>query len=74
MFMLNSRQVFVLAAGTILFYQLIIPPVVGLADNGDFVKVIGMFDLHGRDYHTYVNIDTVYQIRPEYHWVSGFVS
>ena len=72
--MLNSRRAFVLVAGAILFYQLILPPIVGLADNGDFVKVIGRFDLHGRVYHTYVNIDTVYQIRPEYHWVSDFIS
>ncbi len=72
--MLDSRRVFVLAAGAILFYQLILPPVVGLADNGDFAKVIGRFDLCGRDYHTYVNIDTVYRFRPEQHWVSDFVS
>ncbi len=74
MFMRNSQRAFVLAAGAILFYQLIVPPVVGLADNGDFVKVIGRFDLHGLNYHTYVNIDTVYRIRPEYHWVSDFRS
>ena len=68
------RRAFVLAAGTILFYQLILPPVVGLADNGDFVKVTGRFDLHGRNYRTYLYTDTVYNISPEYHWVSDFVS
>jgi hypothetical protein len=69
-----TRRVFVLAAGAILFYQLILPPVVGLADNGDFVKVTGRFDLHGRNYRTYLYVDTIYNIRPEYHWVSDFVS
>jgi len=72
--MLDSRRVFVLAAGAILFYQLILPPVVGLADNGDFVKVIGRFDLHGRVYKTYGYLDTVYQFRHDMHWVGEFVS
>jgi len=72
--MLDSRRVFVLAAGAILFYQLILPPVVGLADNGDFAKVIGRFNLRGRVHKTYGYIDNVYTIRPENHWVSGFVS
>jgi hypothetical protein len=72
--MLNSGRVFVLAAGTILFYQLIVPPVVGLADNGDFPKVIGRFDLAARSDHRYAFIDTVYEFHPDKHWVSGFYS
>jgi hypothetical protein len=72
--MLNSRRVFLFAAGAILFYQLIVPPVVGLADNGDFVKVIGRFDLHGRVYLTGRFVDTVYEFRPDMHWVSDFYS
>jgi hypothetical protein len=72
--MRDSRRVFFLAAGAILFYQLILPPVVGLADNGDFAKVIGRFNLRGRVHKTYGYIDNVYTIRPENHWVSGFVS
>jgi len=72
--MLDSRRVFLLAAAAILFYQLILPPVVGLADNGDFPKVIGRFDLNARVHRTYEYIDTVYEIRSDKHWVSDFYS
>jgi hypothetical protein len=72
--MLDSRRVFLFAAGAILFYQLIVPPVVGLADNGDFPKVIGRFDLSARVHRTYEFIDTVYEIRSDKHWVSDFYS
>ena len=41
----NERRVFVLAAAAILFYQLILPPVIGIGDNGDFAKIIRRFDL-----------------------------
>jgi hypothetical protein len=72
--MLDSRRALLFAAGAILFYQLIIPPVVGLADNGDFAKVIGRFDLSPRVHRTYEFIDTVYEIRSDKHWVSDFIS
>jgi hypothetical protein len=72
--MLNSGRVFLVAAGAILTYQLIIPPVVGLADNGDFPKVIGRFDLVARSDHRYTFIETVYELRPDKHWVSDFYS
>ncbi len=72
--MMDSRKVFVLTAAAILFYQLILPPVVGLADNGDFVKVIARFDLYARVHRTYDFADTVYNFRPEKHWVSPFYS
>lgn len=71
---IDSRTVFVLAAAAILFYQLILPPVVGLADNGDFVKVIARFNLYARVHNTYQYIDTVYHFLPEKHWVSPFFS
>lgn len=70
----NSRWVFVVAAAAVVCYQLTIPPVVGLADNGDFVKVIGRFDLYARVYQTYQYSDTTYEFHPERHWVSGYVS
>ena len=63
--MFDDRRVFVGTAAAILCYQLILPPVVGLADNGDFVKVIGRFDLYARAYRTYQFIDTVYEFHPE---------
>jgi hypothetical protein len=72
--MLNSGRVFLFAAGAILTYQLMIPPVVGLADNGDFPKVIGRFDMAARSDHRYTFIETVYQFRPDKHWVSDFFS
>ena len=74
LFMANSRRVFVLAAGAILFYQLILPPVVGLADNGDFAKVIGRFNLYGRVTKPHRYIDAVYNFRSDKHWVSDFIS
>jgi hypothetical protein len=72
--MLNSGRVFLFAAGAILTYQLMIPPVVGLADNGDFPKIIGRFDLFAPTDHRYAFITTVYQFRPDKHWVSDFYS
>jgi hypothetical protein len=72
--MLDGRKVFVGAAAAILCYQLILPPVVGLSDNGDFVKVIGRFDLHGKVYRPSEFIDTVYQFDPEHRWVGAFYS
>jgi hypothetical protein len=71
---LDSRRVFLFAAGAILFYQLMIPPIVGLADNGDFVKVIGRFDLYPRADHRQEFVDTVYEFRPGKHWVSDYYS
>ncbi len=72
--MVDGRKVFVGAAAAILCYQLILPPVVGLADNGDFGKVIGRFDLHGKVYRPGHFIDTVYEFDPERRWVSEFYS
>ena len=72
--MFDGRRLFVGAAAAILCYQLILPPVVGLADNGDFVKVLGRFDLYGKVYRTYQFIDTVYEFHHERHWVSAFYS
>lgn len=72
--MFGGRIVFVGAAAAILCFQLILPPVVGLADNGDFVKVIGRFGLNAKVYRTYEFVDTVYEFHPERRWVSEFYS
>jgi hypothetical protein len=72
--MFDGRRVFVGAAAAILCYQLILPPVVGLADNGDFVKIIARFDLYAKVHRTYQFIDTFYEFHPERHWISGFYS
>src|SRR5208282_2266266 len=72
--MVRVRQVLVGSAGAILCYQLLLPPVVGLADNGDFAKVLGRFDLWGKVHKTYLYCDTVYRLEPGHHWVSDFYS
>jgi hypothetical protein len=72
--MSNSGRVFVFAAGAILFYQLIVPPIIGLADNGDFAKVIGRFDLIPRGDNRGEFVDSVYEVHPDKHWVSDFFS
>src|SRR5579864_6852333 len=44
---MNLRQILawilIAAAAAILSYQLFIPPIVGLADQGDFARIIGRF-------------------------------
>ena len=40
------------AAAAILVYQLFVPPIVGLADQGDFGKMIGRFGYHKEDRST----------------------
>jgi hypothetical protein len=41
--MLKLRWAFVAAAAIVLSWQLFVPPIVGLADQGDFARVIGLF-------------------------------
>lgn len=72
--MRDSAWVFFVAAAAILAWQLILPPVTGLADNGDFGKVIGRFGLEAPVHRTYEYADTVYFFHPEHRWVSGFRS
>jgi hypothetical protein len=72
--MSNSGRIVVGVATVILSYQMLLAPVVCLADNGDFVKVIGRFDLYARVYRTYQFCDVTYDFHPERHWVSGFYS
>jgi hypothetical protein len=56
------------AAGAILTYQLFIPPIVGLADQGDFVRTIGRFG-YGPQHHAsleYVYVEPKYIPDPQY--------
>src|ERR1700761_6784962 len=69
-----SRKGFLLLAAAILSYQLFVPPVVALANNGDFVKILGSFDLYPRINQVYLFADTTYEFHPDRHWVSGFYS
>lgn len=72
--MADFRRIVVGAAAAILFYQLILPPVVGLADNGDFAKVIGRFELHPKNYRRGDYIDQTYTFDPGSYWVGDFHS
>jgi hypothetical protein len=64
----------VVAAAAVLGFQLFVPPRVGLANNGDFGKVTGHFDLHApaEDEFTFANLK--WSIDPKYHWDSGIYS
>jgi hypothetical protein len=56
------------AAGAILTCQLFIPPIVGLADQGDFVRTIGRFG-YGPQHHgslEYVYVEPKYIPDPQY--------
>ena len=56
------------AAGAILAYQLFIPPIVGLADQGDFIRSIGRFG-YGPQHHgslEYVFVEPKYVPDPHY--------
>jgi hypothetical protein len=56
------------AAGAILTYQLFIPPIVGLADQGDFVRTIGRFG-YGPQHQgslEYVYVEPKYTPDPQY--------
>ena len=56
------------AAGAILTYQLFVPPIVGLADQGDFVRTIGRFG-YGPQHHgslEYVYVEPKYIPDPHY--------
>ena len=56
----------------ILIWQLMLPPVVGLANNSDFGKLLGPYDLGSPVKSTYADTKYVYDER--YHWDSGFSS
>src|ERR1700728_3931007 len=63
--MRTGRSLFIAvmaAAGAILVYQLFIPPIVGLADQGDFIRTIGRFG-YGPRHHG--SLEYAY-VEPEY--------
>ncbi len=56
-------------------YQLWVPPYVGLADNGDFAKVVGRYALQPVDagpQTTFLYFNRVWEKRPEAEWVSPY--
>ena len=66
------------AAIGLIVYQVLVPPPIGLADNGDFAKITGKFSLRVPydpsfpPASAYVQLH--YQFSPKYHWRSGFHS
>ncbi len=60
------------AAGVILFCQLMLPPVPGVADNGDFGKLLGRFGLGSGQTFVYANTKLFYGDVNRYR--SGFTS
>jgi hypothetical protein len=69
-----SRFAPVVAAAAVLGFQLLIPPRVGLANNGDFGKVAGHFGLHAPAQDEFAFANLKWSIDAKYHWDSGFYS
>lgn len=63
-----------LLAIAIVSFQIFVPPVIGLADSGDFTKIIGRFDLYQTRGQANGFADTTYAIDPQHHWTSGYLS
>jgi len=73
--MISARIAFLSLASVIVGYQLFIPPVVGLANNGDFGKVIGIFDLTGPLPDENAWADTRWEFNPKKHyWAEYYTS
>src|SRR5690242_11971919 len=66
------RMVVVAAAAIVLFCQLLAAPIVGLADNGDFSKLIGQYGLTSPAYWEYIRVR--YPLQPYLHYYPGFSS
>jgi hypothetical protein len=62
-----------LAIGIVSF-QIFVPPVIGLAGNGDFPKIIGRFDLYLPQGQATGFADTTYAIDPQHHWRGDYIS
>jgi hypothetical protein len=62
-----------LIGAALLAWQLLIPPVTGLANNSDFAKVAGLFSLlPERTGDDFVHIVTKWKVEPGAFWDSGF--
>src|SRR2546427_2936344 len=61
-------------AAAILTYQLFLPPPVGLANNGDFGKLIARFNLGAPFDNEFRYAATKYNFDPKYHYDSGIYS
>jgi hypothetical protein len=66
--------ILIFVAVAILVYQLFMPPRVGLANNGDFSKIAGAFNIGAPSEDEYAYADLKYRVDPKYHWSSRFYS
>src|SRR5258708_35898312 len=65
--------VLLLAAG-VLAWLLFLPPVIGLANNGDFGKLVGSHNLWVPNELEFAYAVDHYEIRADKHWDSDFLS
>ena len=58
--------------------QLFLPPLIGLADNGDFARIAGRFDIGHTtglyDERYFYFFRSKHEIDPKHHWDSNFFS
>ncbi len=64
----------IIAAAAIIAVQVFVPPAVGLANNGDFSKVIGSFSLGAPTEDEFHYADTTYRIEDRYQYDAPFRS
>ena len=72
--MKRERVAFVTCGAAILSWQLLLPPVVGLANNGDFSKTYGVFNMTAPAADEVKFADTRYVFDPQAHYSSRFYS
>ena len=72
----RPELILLLIASYILARQLLLPGYIGLANNGDFPKVIGRFDLGPADGRSsnFLFFVPSYQFGPQNHWISPVIS
>jgi hypothetical protein len=70
----TSTRVFVGAAALALFAQLVLPPVIGVANNGDFSRTYGIFHLTMPVPDEAQFAATSYQFDPRVNYFGGFYS
>ena len=63
-----------LALAGVLFFQLLVPPVVALSNNGDFGKVLGVFALGSPVEDEYAYAPIHFRFAPTFYYRSGFIS
>ncbi len=71
---LGAEKIFLILFTMILLYQMFIPPVVGLADNGDFVRIMDKVGIQASDTKEYMaNINLRFPIKFHYN-IKGYQS